>query len=465
MHTRSSNSAAAFALPLAGPVLFFLITVNSANAESKRSPVGWTSSSPREEVAPHFSHEPQEGSGEEGILVIEADEREGLQGSWTSEFPVAGGRWHRFRALTKFENIESPRRSVVVRITWHDESGNRVRFDKEDFDIHTLAPGSRPGAFHEMPREQWKDANGWTVYGDSYEVPEGAVLARVELTLRWAPGGSVRWKDISITEMEGPPPPRKVRLAAVHYRPRDGKTSMDNCRQFAPMIEKAVSRNADLICLPEYVTCTGNGIAPPDAAEPIPGPSTRYFGKLAKEHDVYIVAGLVERDGPLVYNTAVLIDPDGTLAGKYRKVCPTDNEIQQGIAPGTEYPVFETRFGKVGMMICWDVHFPEVARRLSNGGAEIIAMPIAGGNPALARARAIENQVYLLTSTLTDVSRPDWMRSGVFGRDGSLLVAAEEWGTVVVAEVDLGRPTRWDNLGNFSDRIYRERPAAHESSR
>ena len=58
-----------------------------------------------------------------------------------------------------------------------------------------------------------------------------------------------------------------------------------------------------------------------------------------------------------------------------------------GITPGERYPVFDTRFGKLGLMICWDVHFPEVARNLSNHGAEVIAMPIWGGNPALARAR------------------------------------------------------------------------------
>lgn len=424
----------------------------------------WTTASPRAEVAPQFSREPEGGPGGGATLVIAADGREGLQGSWTRDFPVTGGRWHRFRALGKAENVESPRRSVLVRITWQDAKGQSAGYPKEAHDVETLGPGNRPRPFQEFPREQGVEEHGWTIYEDAYEVPAEAVSAHVELTLRWAPGGSVRWTDVSFTEMEGPPPPRTVRLAAVHFRPRDGKTPMDNCVQFAPLIKKAAAERADLICLPEYVTCTGNQIPPPGAAEPIPGPSTDYFGKLAKEHGVYIVAGLVERDGPLVYNTAALLGPDGDLVGKYRKVCPTDGEIEDGIAPGTEYPVFDTRFGKVGMMICWDVHFPEVARRLSNGGAEIIAMPIAGGNPALARARAIENQVYLLTSTLTDVSRPDWMRSGVFGRDGRLLVAAEEWGTVVVAEVDL-RPTRWDNLGNFRDRILRERPAAHASER
>jgi len=99
----------------------------------------------------------------------------------------------------------------------------------------------------------------------------------------------------------------------------------------------------------------------------------------------------MERSKNVIYNTAALIGPDGKLLGKYRKVCLPREEIEGGVTPGHNYPVFDTRFGKLGMMICWDVHFPEVARNLSNQGAEVIAMPIWGDNPALAKARAIEN--------------------------------------------------------------------------
>ena len=71
--------------------------------------------------------------------------------------------------------------------------------------------------------------------------------------------------------------------------------------------------------------------------------------------------GLPERDGHEVYNVSVMMGPDGEIAGKYRKVTLPREEIQQGISPGYEYPVFDTRFGKVGMMICFVVFFPEVA--------------------------------------------------------------------------------------------------------
>jgi len=189
------------------------------------------------------------------------------------------------------------------------------------------------------------------------------------------------------------------------------------------MIAEAARQKADLVVLGETLTYCNVGKAMHEVAEPVPGPSTEYFGGLAKQHNCYIVAGLVEREGHLVYNVAALLDPDGKLAGKYRKVCLPRGEVEAGIAPGSEYPVFDTRFGKLGMMVCYDGFFPEVARELSNRGAEVIAWPVWGCNPLLARARACENHVYLVSSTYEDVSR-EWMLSAVFDHTGRTIALA-----------------------------------------
>ena len=199
---------------------------------------------------------------------------------------------------------------------------------------------------------------------------------------------------------------------------------------------------------------------PVETAEVIPGPTTDYFGELARKHNLHIVLSLYERAGHLIYNTAVLLGPDGRLIGKYRKVCLPHGEVEKGIAPGKDYPVFDTAFGKVGLMICYDGFFPEVARELSNRGAEVIAWPVWGCNPLLAQARACENHVYLVSSTFME-PKDGWMISAVFDQTGRPIAQAGKWGTVAVVEVDLSQPYigPW-NLGDFRAMVPRHRPVS-----
>ena len=145
--------------------------------------------------------------------------------------------------------------------------------------------------------------------------------------------------------------------------------------------------------LPETLTATGNGLSYQDAAEPIPGPASDYFAEQARKHRLHLVVGLVERERHLIYNTAVLLGPDGALIGKYRKVTLPRSEIEAGVTPGSEYPVFSTQLGRIGIMICYDGFFPEPARQLAIHGAEIIAFPVAGCNPLLAAARLRESRL------------------------------------------------------------------------
>lgn len=439
-----------------GPALvaLFLLHGVAADAEATEAPDGWSHAAPREEIAPEFTYDPQGGPSGSGSFVIKSDSREGLIGFWTKTFPVRGGEYYRFSARRRVENVACPRRSALARLLWRDAQGQPVLRDQPSF--ASYRPGTQPRAEPEFPLDHRDDPHGWTEVSDVYRAPSAATQAVVELGFRWAAAAKIEWSEVSLGKTI-PPEPRIVRLATVHFRPREGSSNSDKCRLFAPLIAKAADQKADLVVLPETLTYYASGRSYDQCAEPIPGPSTDYFGQLARKHDLYIVAGLHERSDHLVYNVAVLIGPDGKVVGKYRKVCLPRGEITGGTAPGHDYPVFDTRFGRVGMMVCYDGFFPEVARQLSNRGAEVIAWPVWGCNPLLARARACENHVYLISSTYTDVSM-DWMVSAVFGHDGATLAQAQQWGDVAVVEVDLNKRLFWHSLGDFKVQIPRHRP-------
>ncbi len=439
-----------------GCVAMVLLPVSvRAQTPSERSlPSGWTAQSPRDEIRPSIGYEPKGGAKGQGAFLLTADSGVGQHGWVQKSFSVEGGKTYRFHALRQTKEIEFPRRSTLARVVWQDDRGRLVR---AEFAANQQREGRPvPTAEPEHPLDAGTNKDGWTTVMGNYRAPLAATKAVVELHLQWAPNGQVRWSEPTFEQVPAEAP-RKVRLATIHYRP-SGKSPLGNCEEFGPVITEAVKQGANLVVLGETVHYVSVGKKPHEIAEPIPGPCTEYFCNLAKKLGVYLVVSLYERDGRVVYNVALLIGPDGRVVGKYRKVCLPHAEVEAGVMPGSEYPVFETKLGKIGMMVCYDGFFPEVARELTKNGAEIIAWPVWGCDPLLAKARANENRIFLVSSTYSEPER-QWMLSAVYDRDGTPISVAKKWGDIAMAEVDLSdRRVGPYNLGDFNAMMHRHRP-------
>ena len=181
---------------------------------------------------------------------------------------------------------------------------------------------------------------------------------------------------------------RHLHLALIQHPCGADRTA--NIATSEAAIRKAAAKGAQLILLQELHTslyfCQQEGAATFDLAEPIPGPTTGYFARLAAELDVVIVASLFERRAAGVcHNTAVVLDRQQGLVGQYRKMhIPDDPGFYEKyyFTPGDAAPGFEpidTSVGRLGVLVCWDQWFPEAARLMALAGAEILLYPTAIG--------------------------------------------------------------------------------------
>ncbi|MGZ8920971.1 MAG: carbon-nitrogen hydrolase family protein, partial [Limisphaerales bacterium] len=362
---------------LAVAVVFALsITIAAAETFSKFSAKSnnWSTWSPRDELAPKFQVSAKGGRNQDSALEITATDVSDF-GAWKRKFTnITAGKNYRFEAWYKAEGLEHEARSVAPRLEWMDASGKQLRPPEYAIAV--------------------KEKDGWNQVEITSPAPENAAIAEIQLGFGFVQKGSVVWDDISFG-LEPSARDRVVRVATIFHRPRGMKSAQESVEEFCRIGKESVAKNSsarpDIICMPEGITVVGTGKSYYEVGETVPGPTSERLGALAKTLNSYVVAGVYEKEGTVLYNTAILVGRDGKLVGKYRKTHLPREEWEAGITPGDEYPVFETDFGKVGLIICWDVQFPEPSRAMARKGAEVLLLPIWGGNETLAKARAIEN--------------------------------------------------------------------------
>ena len=235
------------------------------------------------------------------------------------------------------------------------------------------------------------------------------------------------------------------------------------------LIESAAHSGAQVVCLQElfasHYFCQREEVDAFDLAEPVPGPTTDRYRAQARALGIVLIVPIFERRIPGVYhNTVVVIDADGTLLGRYRKMHIPDDPLYHEkfyFTPGDlGYPVFETRFARIGTLICWDQWYPEAARLSALGGAELLVYPSAiGWHPEerlqlgadqynswqlVQRSHAIANGVFVATvNRVGHEGPPDggldfWGQSFVCDPMGRVISA----GTVDQSEVVIARCVR-----------------------
>ncbi len=196
---------------------------------------------------------------------------------------------------------------------------------------------------------------------------------------------------------------REITIATVQMKPALGE-SEDNLVKMSDFVSKIASQQkVDLIVFPELTT-SGNelGVRFTELAQRIPGPTVNLMSQRAAEFGVYIAFGMVtkEKVESVLYNTAVLVGPDGEMLGSYNKI-HLRGEERMAFREGFRLPVIETEIGQVGLLLGWDLAFPEVARSLTLDGAELLCVLANWETTQMeewrtyVRARAFENALYV----------------------------------------------------------------------
>jgi formamidase len=231
--------------------------------------------------------------------------------------------------------------------------------------------------------------------------------------------------------------------------------------QFEAQVRKVVALcpHVDLVVVPELLLAAPAPMLVDDpdfderAATTIPGPLTDRLGALARELGVWLVPGsLVERDGDVLYNTAVAISPQGEIAARYRKLFPW--RPYEELQPGRDFTTFEIPdVGRVGLAICYDGSFPEVARQLAWLGAEVIIQPTLTTTRdremevVMARSNAFANQVFVVN--LNGAAPSGVGESVIVDPEGTIVQHASGGEEVLFAVLDLDRVAQVREYGTF----------------
>ncbi len=203
---------------------------------------------------------------------------------------------------------------------------------------------------------------------------------------------------------------REMKLALIQMQVLKDKDA--SAKKAMENVGRLASLGAQMVVLPEMFNCPYDTREFEGYAESEGGPTWQLMSEAARANGIYLVGGSIpEREGKAIYNTCFIFGPDGSQIGKYRKIHMFDVDIKNGqyfkeseaLQAGEDVAVVDTAFGKIGIAICYDVRFPELARKMVKQGAEMLIYPAAFNMTTgpvhwelIFRARAVDNQVYVI---------------------------------------------------------------------
>ncbi|ATW24360.1 hypothetical protein DCMF_05785 [Candidatus Formimonas warabiya] len=238
-----------------------------------------------------------------------------------------------------------------------------------------------------------------------------------------------------------------VKVALIQFNIVSGDLD-HNLTTVTEQIEIAAQGHADLILLPELWNCGYDLLHLPHLAQGLQGPTVSTIRELAKKYKLFIFAGsIAEKKDGVYYNTTVAIDQKGSIVGKYRKIhlFSLGFEEDKFFSGGEDWGLVETPWGLAGMIICYDLRFPELMRNLALRGARFIVVPAQWPESKVdqwitfCKARALENQVYLFGTncTGTDLEIPYPGKSLIVSPWGDVIKEGTSNQEVVLADIDM----------------------------
>lgn len=240
----------------------------------------------------------------------------------------------------------------------------------------------------------------------------------------------------------------KLTLAVIQFHAEEGDREK-NLQRLDLLMKTASAKGAKLILLPETCDLGYDLERIPHLAEPFPNRTTTTFSEIARRYGISIVAGLVERRGEKIFNTAVVMDPHGEIVAQYDKshLCPIPPIDERAIfEAGNRLVVADILGTRIGITICYDIRFPEIYRKLALNGAQIIVHPTAFPRSRIdqfevcLRTRAIENQIFIMAANQSGKGSAFEFggHSMIVGPSGEILAkAGDTEEEVISATVDL----------------------------